>query len=42
MDDILIVYGPGRTDYANVGHGTGEPINWPLGVEYDATPLQLP
>ncbi|HZO12930.1 MAG TPA: hypothetical protein VFB62_06720, partial [Polyangiaceae bacterium] len=37
MDDILIVYGPGRTDYANVGHGTGEPINWPLGVEYDAT-----
>lgn len=40
MDDILIVYGPGRTDYANVS-STGEPINWPLGVEYDATPLRL-
>jgi hypothetical protein len=41
MDDIVIVYGLGRTSYANVESGSGAPRNWPLGVDYDATPLRL-
>jgi hypothetical protein len=41
MDDILIVYGPGRTQYENVKRGSGAPQNWPLGQSYDAEPLRL-
>lgn len=41
MDDILVVYGPGRSAYDNVEAGTGKPANWPIGVTYDKTPLRL-
>jgi hypothetical protein len=41
MDDITLVWGPGRTDYEDIDHETGEPVTWPIGVEYDDTPLRL-
>ena len=41
MDDITLVWGPGRTDYEDIDHETGEPVTWPIGVDYDATPLRL-
>ncbi len=40
MDDVLLVWGPGRTEYANVG-ADGSPVLWPIGAEYDAEPLVL-
>ena len=42
MDDITLVWGPGRTEYQNVDHDTGAPTLWPLGVDYDSEPLVLP
>jgi hypothetical protein len=41
MDDITLVWGPGRTDYEDIDHETGEPVTWPIGVDYDATPMVL-
>jgi hypothetical protein len=41
MDDITLVWGPGRTDYEDIDHDTGEPVTWPIGVAYDDTPLKL-
>lgn len=41
MDDITLVWGPGRTEYEDIDHETGEPVTWPIGVDYDATPLRL-
>lgn len=34
MDDIMLVWGPGRTEFENIDHGTGQPKLWPIGVEY--------
>jgi len=34
MDDITLVWGPGRTDYDNVVKGTGAPAIWPIGPSY--------
>lgn len=41
IDDIALIWGPGRTDFVNVDHTTGAPTRWPIGVEYDAEPLRL-
>jgi len=34
MDDITLVWGPGRASYDEVDHATGAPRTWPIGVEY--------
>ncbi len=39
MDDITLVWGPGRTRYENVDRRTGAPTIWPIGPSYDARPL---
>jgi len=36
MDDIMLVWGPGRTEFDNIDHTTGAPTLWPIGVEYSA------
>jgi hypothetical protein len=41
MDDIMLVWGPGRTEYEDIDHETGEPVTWPIGADYDDTPLRL-
>ncbi len=41
MDDLTLVWGPGRTEYQDVDHNTGAPALWPLGVDYDAEALVL-
>lgn len=40
MDDIVLVWGPGRESYDNVG-SDGAPALWPLGVDYDSQPLRI-
>ena len=41
MDDIAIIFGPGRKAYGNVGKGA--PIKWNMGpgVDYNATPFTV-
>ena len=34
MDDIMLVWGPGRTEFENIDHATGQPTLWPIGVDY--------
>jgi hypothetical protein len=38
MDDITIVWGPGRAKYDNVDRATGAPKTWPIGVNVPAAP----
>lgn len=38
MDDIWIIFGRGRTAFENVG-SNGQPVNWPVGVEYSSQPF---
>ncbi len=38
MDDITLVWGPGRAKYDEIDHRTGAPKLWPIGATYDATP----
>ncbi len=41
MDDIMLVWGPGRTEFDNINHNTGKPSIWPIGVKYGAARLRL-
>ena len=41
MDDIALVWGPGRTEYENVDHATGAAKNWDVGARYDATAFKV-
>jgi hypothetical protein len=40
MDDIALIWGPGRTEYANVG-ADGKPTLWPVGVKYTSKPVAI-
>lgn len=41
LDDITLVWGSGRTEFADVDHKSGQPVTWPIGVDYDETPVRL-
>lgn len=40
MDDITLVWGPGRVKYDEIDHRTGAPALWPIGVSYSSKPYQ--
>jgi hypothetical protein len=40
MDDITLIWGPGRTDYVDIDHDTGQPVTWPIGFAYGPEPLR--
>jgi hypothetical protein len=39
MDDLTLIWGPGRTAYDNVDPETGAPRAWPIGVPYTNKPF---
>jgi hypothetical protein len=38
MDDITLVWGPGRESYDNIDQSSGAPKTWPIGTSYNAAP----